>query len=196
MTTALTKGQRRALAILLTILLVTVFYFAFVNPVIAKFAFYREVIADSTFRLARFHAIATTRPSVESRLARLRAQGEESTRQYLVRENPSLAAADLQQRVTAIVGSAGGQIASSQVIQRPPEEGHQPVALRLRITGGSAVLQQVLHALESSRQPLLFIDNVTVRSSPPRRQPDQPEPPEMLDISLDVIGYVRQGAIQ
>jgi hypothetical protein len=52
-------------------------------------------------------------------------------------------------------------------------------------------LEQTLYELETG-QPYLIIDDVTVRQERARRRRSEPRAEPMLDISLELFGYVRE----
>ena len=76
--------------------------------------------------------------------------------QYLPQTAPALAAAELQQRVRAVVEAAGGTLRSTQALP-PVEEGSAVrVAVSVTLTGDTGNLEKILYDLES-QTPLLFV---------------------------------------
>lgn len=188
----LSQRQRRQLALALLVVGLALAYAILVRPVASTFASYRSAIQDSAFLIERMHRAVEDVPAFEARAEQLRQQTD-TTRQYLQRESTALAAADLQQQIGQMVSSAGGQLVSTQVVPYPGGSGYTGVALRVRITGDSPVLRQVLHAVESSREPFLFVDNLDIRVSPQRQRRGEPaDMSENLTVTFDLIGYLRE----
>jgi general secretion pathway protein M len=97
------------------------------------------------------------------------------------------------------VKQAGGELISTQVIPERKEEQFIRVAVKLRMTGSTQVLRDVLHSFESGTagNPILFVENLNIR--PIRNmQPQFPgrKPPKVADklsVDFDVVGYMRGG---
>lgn len=186
----LTSRQRRTLALGMLAAVLLLVYAATIQPVISKYVSYRNVIQNSLFQIDRLQHSVADIPALEARLEQLRQQTGTAER-YLQHGTPALAAADLQQKTGRIVSAAGGRLVSSQVVRHSGEDGNTGVALRVRLSGDSQVLRQVLHTIESSEEPFLFVDNLDIRSTqarPGRSQP--PDSSENLTVIFDLIGYL------
>ena len=82
---------------------------------------------------------------------------------------PSLAAAELQQRVKAVIEAAGATLRSTQALP-PTEEGNAvKVTVSTTMMGDTDTLRKILRDLEA-QTPLLFVDNldVSARENRPR----------------------------
>ncbi|MFM8332389.1 MAG: type II secretion system protein GspM, partial [Candidatus Methylumidiphilus sp.] len=83
-----------------------------------------------------------------------------------------------------------------QVIPERKEEQFTRVAVKLRMTGSTQMLRDVLHNFESG-QPILFVENLNIRPirnmqpQLPGRKP--PKAPDKLSVDFDVVGYMRGG---
>ena len=114
----------------------------------------------------------------------------------IARDTAALASADLQTRIKDTVNRAGGELISTQVIPERQEERFTRVAVKLRMTGSTQVLRDVLHSIESGA-PFLFVENLNIRpiriAQPqlPGRKPGKVE--DKLSIDFDVVGYMRGG---
>lgn len=182
--------QRRTLALGLLAAVLLLVYASTLQPVISKYVSYRATIKDSLFQIDRLQRSVADIPVLEARLEQLRQQSDAAER-YLQHGTPALAAADLQQQIGRIVSSAGGRLVSSQVVRYPGEDGHTGVALRVRLSGDSQMLRQVLHTIESSEEPFLFVDNLDIRSTQARQRRGQPpDLSENLTVIFDLIGYL------
>jgi hypothetical protein len=93
-----------------------------------------------------------------------------------------------------VVEGAGGELRSTQIL--PAEEleadlGFRRTALRVHFVVTIDGLEETLYELETG-QPYLIIDEVTVRQERARRRRSEPQAQPMLDVSLELFGYVRE----
>ena len=122
-------------------------------------------------------------------------QDRNITAQYLPQFAPALAAADLQQRVKAVVEAVGGTLRSTQALP-PVEEGNAvKVAVNATVSGDTESLQKILYDLES-QTPLLFIDNLDVSAREIRQRLPNGRLADytrvQLNIQFEVSGYLRK----
>jgi general secretion pathway protein M len=179
----------------LTLLMV---YFAFIQPVIAKHAFYQENIASMQRRLQKYKQIIASRPVLEAELNRL--QREQAVNAYyLEQQSAPLAATELRKWVKTVVESSGGTLMSTQSLPLLENEPFPRIGISVRMSGDTEILQKVLYDLES-RRPLLFVDNLQVRSRQIRRRSPRDRrtiiEETRLTISFELYGYMRgKGAL-
>jgi general secretion pathway protein M len=154
-----------------------------------------ERVEEQEFKLQRLRKIAAEKDYWLKRMEEIRQQGQAEGR-LIAKDTASLASADLQSRIKSAVMTAGGELNSTQVIPERKEEQFIRVAVKLRMTGSTQVLRDVLHSFESS-QPLLFVENLNIRPirSPQPQLPGRkaPKMPDKLSVDFDVIGYIRGG---
>ena len=106
-------GRRAALAalcvglVILTLLVVL--------PIMAVYASQQQENSDSLYQLALFRAEASTRPQLELELQSLRQRGS-ATPGLITADSVSLAQAQLERDVKAIVEANGGEIHSAQLV--------------------------------------------------------------------------------
>jgi hypothetical protein len=93
--------------------------------------------------------------------------------------DPHLAAAALAGRLTAEIKAQGGDLASSEAVDLPDEEGFKRVGLRLTASLPEAALPGLLYGLEFS-DPCLFVQSLAIAAGKQDR----------LTISLDLFGYL------
>ena len=93
----------------------------------------------------------------------------------------------------SVVEAAGGELRSTQILpaeQLDADLGFRRTTLRIHFVGTIEGLEETLFELETG-QPYLIIDEVTVRQAgPPPAYEPQAQP--MLDVSLELFGYVRE----
>jgi general secretion pathway protein M len=146
----------------------------------------------SLLLLQRYRSLADQRPELSARLADL-AQQVAKLGGYLKGPTGALAAAELQDYTRAVIEGAGGSLLSTQILpvsavnlKVPVRQATLRLDLRIDIEG----LQKVLYQLETG-QPCLFIDQLTVQQLQKHRSSKEPDGEPVLDISLEVFGYVR-----
>jgi general secretion pathway protein M len=98
--------------------------------------------------------------------------------------------------IKKMVTDAGGELISTQVIPERKEQQFTRIAVKVRMTGSTVALRDVLYALETGN-PILFIENLNLR---PIRIGQMRRPgakaasvPDNLSVDFDVVGYMRAG---
>ncbi len=178
-----------ALGLLLMVLALV--YFAVVTPLLGLGKEYRETVDDLRFRQQHLQKIADGKDALTKRLEDIRALARKNEA-FLPTSTAALAAADLQTRIKQAVSAAGGELSSTQVIPERNEENAVRVGVKIRMTGSTAVLRQVLHSFESGK-PYLFIENLNIRPIRMPRNPREKNPTveDRLSVDFDVIGYMQ-----
>ena len=196
MATATTPGWGQRLAALALLLLVGgALYLAVDQWLIGRYRDYQNQLQQQQERLAQLERIAATREPVQQRIAKIQ-QDRNITAQYLPQSVPALAAAELQQRIKAVVEAAGGTLQSTQALP-PVEEGRAvKVTVSAIMNGDTGSVQKVLYDLEG-QTPLLFVDNLELSARMMR-----PRLPNgryanytrmQLNAQFEVSGYLRKG---
>lgn len=188
------RGHRLAALGLLT--LFVVIGYGLVDRVwIARHEYYQSHIEGLQERLQRLRGLLATRQTLESQIRRI-TQDESIDVFYLQAPSPTLAASQLQQQLKRVVESHGGELISTQILPPVPEEGFSKVAIKVQLTGDTEVFQKVFYTLESNR-PLLFIDDLQIRSRIIRRRsPDDRRKIEtsvQLTAMFELAGYMQGG---
>ena len=189
MKSRLTAFAGRAVAVAILVLLVGLLYVGGVAPVLREFDAADAAIADARTLVSHYHQAGTRVPQQRALLAQL-AERQETENGFLAGANETLAAADLQSRIKTIVENARGELKSTQILPAQQEGQFRRVAVRGEMTMTLPVAQRVLYTIETA-SPLLFLDNVDIRSHAADRQQDRNEDIVVLEVSLDVYGYMR-----
>ncbi len=187
-------GQRLAALALLALLMAGVLYLLVDQALIARYRYYRTHLEQQQGRLEQLERMAASREPIQRLIAGIQ-QDRNAAAQYLPQSAPSLAAAELQQRVKTVVEAAGGTLRSTQALP-PAEEGNAvKVTVSAAMTGDTESLQKILHALEA-QTPLLFVDNldVTARENRPRLASGRLASYSriQLTVQFEVSGYLRK----
>lgn len=172
-------------------MLLALVYFAVLSPLLGLGKEYRETVADLRFRLEHLRKVASEKGPLTQRLESIRILAQKNEA-FLPTSTAALASADLQSRIKQAVSEAGGELSSTQVIPERNEENAVRVGVKVRMTGSTQVLRQVLHAFESGK-PYLFIENLNIRPIRMPRNPRDKNPAveDRLSVDFDVIGYMQ-----
>jgi len=187
------KSRLAALGLLSVAVLAV--YLAVFYPFLVIGGGYSERIGDLEFKLEKLRKTAAEKDLWLARMQEIKQQGETEGR-LLSRDTAALASADLQTLIKEAVNRVGGELISTQVIPERKEEQFTRVAVKLRMTGSTQMLRDVLHSFESNR-PLLFVENLNIR--PIRNMQPQlpgrkaPKLADKLSVDFDVVGYMRGG---
>lgn len=202
----MSASAHRLIALLLVVLLAAVGYRGFKTLWLGQLHHYTNALDQLESRLQRYDRLLAMRSTITSRLAGVR-KDDSADKYYLPETAPPLAATALQQHVSQVIQSSGGSLNSSQILPATTEHGFTRVAVRIQLTGDIGTLQKTFYSLES-QPPMLFIDNVRVRSrvirrrNPVRRGADgriiRPKEPYHTEIRLltefEVAGYMRKSS--
>jgi general secretion pathway protein M len=162
-------------------------------PVLTTYEDAEQKIAQSRALLQRYLALAEQRQMLLERLAELQKRAR-STTGYLEGTNDALAAAQLQDRVKSVVEAARGELRSTQILPAKPVDADPSIrraGLRVQFVVTIEGLAETLYTLETG-QPYLLIDGMTVREQRARRTRDEPGTEPMLDVSVELYGYLRK----
>lgn len=151
----------RLAAVLLLFTAVLAAYTFLAEPIVFGYAETNGQIQDVRDQLARLERSAAMRPALAKRMKDFEAQ--QASRGYLLTgSTDALAAAGLQDRVHALVTEKGGTLQSIEPMPGIEEQGLMRITLRVRMTGSTETLFDVLYALEAG-SPILFIDDLDIQ---------------------------------
>ncbi|KAB2921904.1 MAG: hypothetical protein F9K25_19860 [Candidatus Contendobacter sp.] len=191
--TGSSRGHRLA-ALLLLLLVGGALVLVVDQALVGRYRYYRDSLEQQQERLAQLERIATTQEPVRQLIAKVQ-QDRNVTAQYLPQSVPALAAAELQQRLKALIEAAGGTLQSIQALPPVEEAGAVKVTIGAVMNGDVGGLQKVLYDLES-QTPLLFVDNLEVSA-----RMNRPRLPNgryatytriQLNAQFEVSGYLRK----
>lgn len=180
-------------AVALLVLTLLAGYALLAWPWMAKYQFYQTHIEQLQDRLQRLNGIVASREALSAKLQQVRQEGSINA-YYLNEPSPTLAATELQQKVKQIVETTGGSLVSTQILPVIDEDIFSRVAIQVRLTGDTPVLQKLIYALES-KPPLLFLDNLQVMGRNIRRRSGpggEIHTQLQLHIQFELAGYMRR----
>ena len=186
--------MHRLAALLLLALMMGLFYMLVDRVWIGQYRLYQTNAERLQDRLHNLQRLATARPELEKAIQSIR-DDQRTAAYFLPPAPPTLAAADLQQRVKSLVEGSGGSLLSVQALPAVEEGGVVRVAVSIALQGNVDSLQKMLHSLES-QVPLLFVDNleVTARQFRPRLPDGSVAPYTRIQLNgqFEVSGYMRK----
>lgn len=182
----------RALALALLAAAVAGGYLLVVVPVLDAYRETADAIEQAETVLQRQRALAAQRPLLIARIEEEKEQAE-AIAGYLQGPSDALAAAQLQDRLKAVVEAAGGELRSTRILPAEAVEaspGTRRTALQVQMIVTIEGLAEVLYGLEAG-QPYLLIDELSVRNQRERRRRGEAVPETTLDVNLRLSGFVR-----
>jgi general secretion pathway protein M len=184
----LTDRQRRLLALAILLLALGAICSITVVPVLLANQHYRETIADMEGRLEQLQRAAAIGTGLQPQYEQLR-RWQETDSHYLKSSSSALAAAELQRLVKRIVVAQHAEVLSTQILTTAQEQDLNRISLKLRIRGTLENIVQVFYAIETS-EPFMFLDNISIRAKSVRRTLSKIPAPQLLDMDLELIGYM------
>jgi general secretion pathway protein M len=176
-----------ALSLLLAVCIVSVELLA--APIWRAYRGNQETIAELRGDLARYQQVAATRAETSRLLDRLVERGQREAL-TLSAQNLSRAAAALQENVKALLDAGGGKLMSTRMLPAEEQGSFYRLVAQVRLQADTETLGPVLYALESSF-PYLFLDGLSVVSRGARRSRKRTMPSIPLDVSVEVVAYLR-----
>ncbi len=153
---------------LLAIALMAVSQFV-ILPLIGIYQDGNQRIATAEEQRQRYQALAAQQPVLAERMASLEEGGAQATDSYLKGPSDALAAAQLQNLVSATITAAQGEIKTTQIMAAEDVEDGPPLrraGLVLQFTTNLQGLSQALYDLETA-EPQLFIAKLVVGEEKP-----------------------------
>lgn len=179
------KGRRPALIAGATALILLGLLIA--APVALLFMLEQDSIDASLQDLADYQAEAAKKPAVEAQLqeARQRASGVPG---LIAAGNASLAQAKMQSEMESVVGQAGGQVRSAQILPASKTKGFEIIAIQYDLVLPTSRLRDLVYAIEA-HTPYFFIDNADIVSSRDVSSGDPASGDPSLELHWVVRGY-------
>lgn len=176
--TNLSDRERRLVAILILVALITLAWVAVAAPILSGF----EARAAERERLA---LVQSSNQRLIDNVALLRRQAEaqraDRDRFHLIAPTTEAASEQLKDRVSALVGVAGGEVRALQDVETA--EGR--IALRIEARVNAAQLPRLLERLQNA-EPLLVVNALSVAAASAPGAAISASSSSNLDIRLDV----------
>lgn len=183
----------RVAAVLLLILVLGAAYIFLLEPIVLGYRQVDRQIEETREQLMHYQRLAAMRPALERQMKQSTA-GATTESYYLSGGTDAVTAAGLQDRLNALVQERGGSLRSIQPMPGTDEQGFRRITLRVQMTATNEALFEILYALEAGI-PILFIENLDIRSRVIRHRVDEvaqrraPDAP-LLTVGFDLSGYM------
>jgi general secretion pathway protein M len=184
----LSPKQKRVLALALLFLVIVLPIAAIAGLAWMGHRHYDGALFTMTRQLKSQSAINSTRPQLLEAVELLKAK--DIKRYFLKGASPALAGAELQDLIKAVVEQNSGRVQSIQTLAHKDSEGYRQLTATVQMSVNVPNLRNALHALES-REPYLFVDNLTIRSQSGFGYKPPPGAPEQEHfVQMDVSAFV------
>lgn len=180
-------GKAAALVILVAVLILV--KSIAVDPLVDAFTTNEEQVAKLSALSARYRTLIDQLPA-------LRAERDGLSRQvtadsgFLKNANDTLAAAELQARLKGLVDSVHGELKSTQILPMQQVGGFRRVGVRGEMSMTLPAIQKVLYETEAG-SPILVLDSLSIRSKAADRQEERNPDVVLLEMSVDIYGFLR-----
>ena len=183
----MSKGVSRLAALGLLFVVVWFCYTLVLAPIISAYSETDDKIEDAKAQLARLESISQSYPALKAQLDELARRTAQSG-VYLAGNTDALAAAGLQEDVSAQIDRAGGTLRSVQILPATSDGDFKRVSVRVQLTATLAQFTKLLYSLEAAR-PFVFVDNLDIKNRRTRTR-EEDQNPELI-IRFDLYGYLR-----
>lgn len=157
-----------------------------VTPVVAAFSAQSDEIDASLQQLGFYRAEIAAKPALEAELQSLNQKGA-SVPGVIDAESTSLAQAQLQSQVKALIEANKGSVRSMQIMPASKQGGFEVIAVQCDLSVPQGQLKSLAYAV-AAHAPYLFVDEASI--SAPNTGPDDIGARQaMLDIRWTVHGY-------
>ena len=182
----LTPLQSKSLALALLALVFVLAALALAVPAMLVHRHYDAAIEQLTDRMERYYRIIAMTPGLKAGLEQVKAR--DGRKFYLKNAAPALAAAEIQESAKTVIEAQRGKLTSIQIIPHKDDGGYRQIAVNLQFSGSIASIQKILYELET-RQPYLFVDNLSIRSRLMSNYRAAPGVEPEYFVQFDLIGY-------
>jgi general secretion pathway protein M len=166
----LTGWRGRALAAAIAILVLALAWFGAVDPVCSWFNDRDLLLERRQALLHRMQEVAATLPALRAGAANKPGRDDTARATMLPGGSDAVAAADLQERVQQMAGTAGVSLTAVETLPATTAGEWHRVSLRISLSAPWPVLMGLLRAIEQSPTRIL-IDDVHFHSAPTATHP-------------------------
>jgi general secretion pathway protein M len=178
-----TAAANRNVAVVVLLLLIVAVVGAIVGPAWWLYDRYDSAAAQLARQLRSYTSLNQMRPQLVKSVEVLKAR---DTKKYFLKGGTAaLAGAELQDVVRGLIEANNGKLLSSQLLAHKDDSGYRQVNATITMMANIQNLRQVLYAMET-REPYLFLDNLTIRSQVPSNFKPQPGVEPEMFIQFDV----------
>ncbi len=190
----LSNKQQRWLAVGLLAAVVFLVAAVIFIPWYSAFKSTMEEFDDLMFRVKRYERVIASRDEVLRKVEQGRAEIN-ALGYFYSQETSSLAAAELQKRIKAIVKRAGGDISSTQVLPHKERDELLQITVKVKLSGDMEMLRSLLYDIEVEK-PLMSIVEISItpkaRAFSRRNKLKKKIQNDKVTVMLQIAGYMRK----
>jgi general secretion pathway protein M len=184
----------RAAALAILLALIAILYLGIAMPIVDAY----QSIGDNTVQLQeqlrRYQRAGSDRAQRQAQLAALEHRSSAADG-FLQGANDTLVAVEIQNRLKSLADAAHAELRSTQVLPVQDEGALRRISVRGQFATTMPGALRIFHGLES-QSPLLFVDNLDIRSRQGARETrgrggDTGES-DALDLQFDIYGYTQR----
>lgn len=179
-----------ALGLLLLILLALVLLVFM--PLISTAFEYQQQKIGLAFQIERTHRVIAKKQQVTNQINQIKQQYQQQN-YFSSASTSALASAELQKIIKTTILDAGGQLISTQVLPSKKETNFNRVTVKVRMSGDSEVLRNMLYEFESFI-PLMVVNQLDIRPvrGKRNRKTRKIQLSNKLTINFQVTGFMRK----
>lgn len=182
----LTPLQNKSIALALLFIVISVAISAVLVPTVMRHRYYDEVIDSALDNLIRYRRFSEQEPAIKQEIEKITALNAKKF--FIKTSNPSLAASEIQDAAKQLIEARRGKLLSVQILPAKDEGKYRKISLTIQANVTHLALQQILYTIES-RDPLIFIDNLSLRAGQGRLYRPQPGVEPEFGLQITVHGY-------
>ena len=153
-----------------------------------RLSWLEQTIAQNQQELLQLRKEIAREGALRKENSELAAVGEDASLLLLQGETTGIAGANLQKLMSGLVLQHGGAASSIQILPTKEDGNLVRIPISLSISVGIDGLRDILYGLETGT-PLLFIDDITIRSESADFGMPDPHYLGPLDVTLQISGY-------
>ena len=186
--------QQRWIAVGLLIAVVLVIILVVIVPLVNKELELHDAKNNLVFRLQQYERILAKKDAVIASMDTIKQQ-HDSQGYFNSQKTDALASAEMQEFIKKAIVEAGGQLSSTQALPVSNKGKFSRITVRVRMTGNSEVLRDVLYKIETSA-PLIIIDQIDIRPMRGKRNRTtrQIESSNELNVNFQAVSFMRKPA--
>lgn len=185
-------NKARWLAVGLLLAVVALLGLAIVAPLVSKSLELNEKQAALLFKLQQYQRTLAKKEAVVATKESLQSQPDQQG-YFNSQQTDALASAEMQDFIKKAIVDAGGQLSSTQALPVSVKEDFSRITVRVRMTGNSEVLREVLYKIETST-PLIIIDQIDIRPMRGRMSmiTHKVESSNDLNVNFQAVSFMRK----
>jgi general secretion pathway protein M len=191
----LSPALSRAAALAILLALIAILYFGIAMPIVDAYQSIGDNTAQLQEQLRRYQRAGGDRAQRQAELAALEHRSSAADG-FLQGANDTLVAVEIQNRLKALADASHAELRSTQVLPVQDEGALRRISVRGQFATTMPGALRIFHGLES-QSPLLFVDNVDIRSRlgnarETRGRGGDSGDSDALDLQFDIYGYTQR----